>query len=251
MDPIPLFFFLVFLPPFVFFIRRADWGAHLPLRPIPAFDLVKRMLAQGAESGQAVHISVGVAGVGSANTAETAAGLQMLEYLADRTAITATPAIVTVADPTALPLVQDQLRRAYVRQGYPEEHDPARARFIAPNIGGSAVPYAVGALEILRHENVYANVMVGSFGPEFLLMSEPAAEKHAVQVGGATAPAVLPLVYLTMDQPLLGEDIFSAGAYLTHKPAHIGSLLAQDAVRAIVVIAALVLVLVGLLLGAP
>ena len=55
----------------------------------------------------------------------------------------------------------DQIRRAYVRQGYPDEFHLDQARFIAPTINGSAVPYAAGVMDILNHEPVTANVMLG------------------------------------------------------------------------------------------
>jgi hypothetical protein len=106
--------------------------------------------------------------------------------------------LVTVTEPTALPAALDQLRRAYERQGYPDEFRFDQARFIAPPVNGSAVPYAAGVMDILNHEPVTANVMLGSFGDEYLLMTEPGAQRNMVQIGGASSPNVLPFVYLTM-----------------------------------------------------
>ncbi len=242
-DPAIAALFVLFLAVFVYFAFRARVDALSSLRPIGAFQALKNVLAQAAEAGQPVHISVGTAGVGGATTADTTAGLYALEYLADRAAVTALAPIVTVADPTALPLAQDQLRRAFQRQGYPEEFDPRQARWVAPSIRGSAVPYAAGVTDILAHENVIANVMIGSFDEELILMSEPTAERGLLQAGGTSNPQALPLVYASVSHPLLGEEIYAAGAYLSARRTHIGSLLAQDIVRAVLVALAVLAVL--------
>jgi hypothetical protein len=236
--------FVLFLMPFFYLLARAA-RAGLPtaLRPIPAYELLKHLLARAAETGQPVHVSVGTAGIGTPGTADTAAGLVTLEFLADRAAVSDIPPVVTVTDPTTLPAAQDQLRRVYERQGYPEEFDPLRARWIAPPVGGSAVPYAVGVTNLLAHEPVMANVMVGSFGDEYLLMTEPAAQRELLQVGGSSSVGVLPFVQLTMDQPLIGEEIFAAGAYLYGRTGHLTSVLSQDVFRIFLVVAVILAII--------
>src|SRR5512135_3299906 len=113
-DPSALAFLVIlFFGPFLYFVIRARVSQTVLLRPIAAYEALKRLLARAAETGQPVHISIGTAGVGQASTADTAAGLYTLEFLADRAAVSAIHPIVTVSDPTALPLAQDQLRRAY------------------------------------------------------------------------------------------------------------------------------------------
>jgi hypothetical protein len=171
------------------------------------------------------------------------AGLYTLEFLADRAANSDIPPLVTVTDPTTLPASLDQLRRAYERQGYPDEHRFDHARFIAPPVNGSAVPYAAGVMDVLNHEPVAANVMVGAFGDEFLLMAETGAQRDMVQIGGASDPTVLPFAYLTMKAPILGEEIFAAGAYLLNRVGHYTSLLAQDVFRIVLVLLVLVVVI--------
>jgi hypothetical protein len=242
-----LVLFLLFLPLFFFAYWSIKRGMHIALRPIVGYDALKRLLAQAAESGQPMHLSLGIAGIGDKSTADTAAGLAVLEYIADRAAISASPPIVTLANTTALPVAQDLLRRAYRRHDYPEEYDPARVRFIAPdpvlNTGVSPNPslyasgqndafaYAAGTMGLLNQQRLVANVMVGLFGDEFLLLGETGAQCHLNQIGGTSAVRVLPFVYTSVANPLIGEEIYGGGAYLSSKPAHLSSLLAQDALR--------------------
>jgi len=235
--------FLPFLIPFFYFLYRAPRSASRPrLRQIPAYDSLKKLLARAAETGQQVHVSVGTASIAGTKTAETMAGLYTLEFLADRSANSDIPPLVTVTDPTTMPAVADQLRRAYERQGYPDEYRLDYTRFIAPPVNGSATPYAAGVMDILNHEPIAANVMVGAFDDEFLLMAETAAQREIFQVSGASDLNVLPFVQLTATAPLLGEEIFAAGAYLLDRVGHYTSLVAQDIFR--IALALLILVVV-------
>lgn len=235
--------FLPFLIPFFYFLYRAPRSKARPrLRRIPAYDALKKLLSRAAETGQQVHVSVGTASIADSKAADTLAGLYTLQFLADRAANSDIPPLVTVTDPTTLPAALDQLRRAYERQGYPEEYRLEQARFIAPPVNGSAVPYAAGVMDVLNHEPVAANVMVGSFGEEYLLMAEPGAQRETYQIGGTSDPAVLPLVALTMTEPLFGEEIYAAGAYLLERVGHYTSLVAQDIFR--IALALLVLLVV-------
>lgn len=236
--------FLPFLIPFFYFLYRAPRSSSRPdLRQIPAYDSLKKILARAAETGQQVHVSVGTASIAGPRTAETMAGLYTLEFLADRAANSDIPPLVTVTDPTSLPAAADQLRRAYDRQGYPDEYHLDYTRFIAPPVNGSAVPYAAGVMDVLDHEPVAANVMVGAFGDEFLLMAEPGAQRELYQISGASDPTVLPFVQLTASAPLLGEEIFAAGAYLLNRVGHYTSLVAQDIFRVALVLLVLAVVI--------
>jgi len=40
---------------------------------------------------------------------------------------------------------------------------------------------------------------------------------------------------LTADHTLVGEEVFAAGAYLSHWPAHLASLVLEDFVRLLIV----------------
>lgn len=265
--------FLFFLVPFFFSYWAVKRGERISLRPIQAYAALKGLLARAAESGEAVHLSLGTGGLADEATADTLAGLQVLEFLADRAVISANPPIVTVAHPTALPVAQDLLRRAYARQGYPDAFDQKRVRQVAPDpavytgqsphpaiytplASGAATPagtalvpgappvpnvaaaasndgfaYAAGAMQLVNKHKLTANVMIGRFGDEFLLIAEPGAARGLVQIGGSSSTTVLPFVYTSVSHPLIGEEIYAGGAYLSEKPAHVSSLLAQDISR--------------------
>lgn len=227
MEKILLVFFLLIWPVLFYLTLRVKAGKAGELRKLPGIPEISQSIGQSAETGRPLHVSVGVAGVGGVATAETWAGLSLLSQIADRAVACDAPLIVTVADPTVLPVAQDIVRRAYARRGNPEGFDPTRVRFIAP----VPMAYAAGVMGLLDRQPLMANVMVGAFGDEYLLMGETGARRQIPQVVGTTDPQTLPLVYASADQTLIGEEIFAAGAYTRRLPIQIGSLLTEDWAR--------------------
>lgn len=243
MEQIGVILLLLVLPILFYLTSKVRAGRAGELRDLAGVEDIPGSVGRSAETNQPLHVSVGVAGVGGAATAETWAGLALLAQMADRAAACDTPLIVTVADATVLPIAQDILRRAYVRHGNPDGYDSAQVRFVAPN----ATAYAAGVMGLLEREAVSANVMVGAFGDEYLLMGETGARRGVHQIVGAADPVTLPLVYASADETLVGEEMFAVGAYTARQPIQIGSLLAEDwarwAVIAVIVLTAIVKIL--------
>jgi len=244
MELIGLVLLLLILPILLFLTFRVQAGKGGELRSIPGMEGLPELVGRSAETGQSLHVSVGVAGLGGGMTADTWAGLTLLSQMADEAAACDTPLIVTVADATVLPLAQDIVRRAYVRNGNPEGYDPTQVQLIAPN----AMAYASGVAGILERESLTANVMVGQFGDEYLLMGETGARRGIRQIVGTADPSTLPFVYASADETLIGEEIYAGGAYTSKKPIQIASLLAEDWLRWLVVAGILVATALKILL---
>ncbi len=225
--------------------RRGAGRAKLPdVRSIPAFSVLRTAVMGAIETGRPVHTGLGWGGIWGAGAADGLAGLEVLESLAAQTAPVGSPPIVTVGDATLLPLAEDAVRRAY-RHAPAEVARPASdVRWLSP----APAAYAAGVAGTLADENVQVNAMVGTFGDEYLLMGEAGIRRQGCQVGGASDPTVLPFVYVTSDEALMGEEMYAAGAYLSGKPWHLASLWAQDVVRWIIVLAILGVVLVNTLM---
>ena len=198
--------------------------------PVGAFCLGSK--AVRLKAAQSLHISLGTGEIGGNHAATTLAGLTLLETFADEAAATDTPPIVTVADPTTLVMAQDVLRRAYIRHNNPSGFDPRSVRYVA----ASPLPYAAGVMDILSSEETSANVMAGVFGSEAAFLAEPGARQGMLQVAAAADPAALAVLYPSANHLLVGEELFAAGAYVGGRPSHVGSLLAQDVVRWILVL---------------
>jgi len=224
---IVLFLFALLI---LFFSVRAKEKRVPPLRPIPAFNTLKNLMARTIEAGQRMHLALGTGSITNATTADTLAGITVLEYLAKQAAPAKTAPIITTADPTVLLLAQNTVGQAYGDDTQGITHLAAHVRWISPQ----PAAYAAGVMSVLAlDDDTTGNVMVGHFGDEYLLMAETAHRQNrpVTTVAGTSDPNVLPFVFATSPDGLWGEEMFAAGAYLAQKTTHIGSLLAQDALR--------------------
>ena len=197
------------------------------LRPIAGFSLLRGALQRAIETGRVVHVSLGTGGAHTNLLADSLAGLEVLESLSGQMAAAGVSPTVTVADATLLPMAQDVVRR-------PCHSSISETSRLAPDVRwlpSQPAAYAAGVMGILGAERVETNVMVGTFGGEYLLMGEAADRHHCRQVGGVSDPTVMSFVYATAQQALIGEDMYAAGAYLARKPWHLASLWGQDVLR--------------------
>jgi hypothetical protein len=227
---------LLFVPAIPFLTARIRSGLKPTLREILGFSALKGFIGQAMETGQPVHVSIGVEGVAGTQTAQTLAGLFALRYLADQAAKYGGAPVVSVADPTAFLAAQDEVRHAFRAGGETNRLNLSQIRMIAPD----ATAYAAGVMGLLSRESVLSNTMLGAFGDEYLLMSETATRKRIKQVVGTATATTLPFAYVSSEDAILGEEVFAAGAYLSGIPAHLASLLAQDWVRMVIVLAIIV-----------
>jgi hypothetical protein len=218
---------LIFVAAIYFFTLRARSGQMPLLRRIRAFDVLRGLPGQAIEAGRDLHLSLGIGSLANETTSDSLAGLTVLDYLAQQAADTGVSPMISMADPTVMLFAQNALRAAH-------RNDPDRAeeayrciRWIAPQ----PAAYAAGVMNILNIDRVEANVMVGNFGDEYLLMGETAAWRGIAHIGGTSNPNTLPFIYASAQETLLGEEIYAAGAYLQKRPAHLGSLAAQDLMR--------------------
>ena len=171
-----------------------------------------------------LHVGLGTGGISGPDMAVSLAGLAALEHLADQAAAGEARLVITVADPTLLPAAQEVMRRAYAGRGKSDVFSPSQVRLLAPD----PTAYAAGVMGILEGENPLANVTIGAFGDEYLLIGETGVKRDLQQVAGTDDPAALAFMHLTAHETLIGEEIFAAGAYLSGTPSSVAGLMVQD-----------------------
>jgi hypothetical protein len=169
-----------------------------------------------------------------------------LSYLAEQGVATDTPPLITVADPTLLPLAQNVLRQAYIRHGRGGDFRWTQVRLVSP----SPMSYALGTLDILNREPVLANVMFGSFGSEVGLIAGAAADPDLIHLSGTDNTQALSILYTSADQVAVGEELYATEVYLNPSGPRVTSLAVEDIARIaliLFVIVAAVLRLLGAL----
>jgi hypothetical protein len=233
-----LFLLIILLLTMLVYRRR-----RLPvLRSIPAFDALPGQIGRATESGQKLHLSLGTGGIGGSDTVTSLAGLSVLAHLAEQGVASGTPPLITVSDPTLLPLAQETLRQAFIRRGRRDDYRSTQVRLVSP----SPLAYALGTMDILGHESVLANVMFGSFGPEVALIARAGAEADLVQIGGSDDPQALAILHSNTDRVVVGEELYATGAYLERTAAKVASLAAEDLARIVLIVFVIVVAFIRL-----
>jgi len=206
------------------FIRRKSTPVF---RNIPAFTRLKRAIGISVEDGTRLHISLGRSGLQSPEAAPGLAGLAMLRHLSEQTSASDNPPVVTSGAADLAILSRDTLQAGYKAAGAEDIYSPATGRLT----GLTPFSFAAGAIPSMRDENVSSNVLIGHFGPEVALLTDTAERSNSPAVAATVDPAAQSILYASVDEPLIGEELFAAGAYSDAGRAHQASLQVQDILR--------------------
>lgn len=214
------------------------------LREIPAFTRLRRAIGRVVEDGSRLHVSLGRGALVTPQSASALAGLALLRRLADLTSAGDQPPIATSGDAALSILSQDTLQAAALSSGQPN-YDPTVGRLT----GLTPFSYAAGAIPAIHDENVSTTVLIGNFGVEAALLADAAERQDNFTFGASDNLAAQAVIYGCVHEPLVGEELYAAGAYTGAGPLHAASLTVQDVLRWFLVAAILVGALLKLLAG--
>jgi len=241
-DVAALAILLIFILPFIVFTVRAKSGRRFPLRPIRAYERLQSLVSQATESGRPIHVGLGSGQAGDVATPETVMGLTVFDFVARHAAASNQPILGTAGEATVLAAAQGVLQNARREAGFPERYTGRELNFYGPDPFG----YAAGSLAAFERREHLASVLIGRFGAEGLWIAESSRDPEMTQLGGTSSPHAMALMGTALDETVIGEEIYAAGAYL-HRPSHLGSLATQDVVRVVVILVILVGVVMTLL----
>lgn len=211
------------------FWRRRSPGAF---RPIDAYEHLNRAVGLAVENGTRLHISLGRGNLTGTRGGSALAALAMLRRLAERTSASDRPPVATSGDASLAILSQDTLQSGYRAASATEQY-----RFSTGRLTGlSPFSYAAGTLSTMHDEDVSANVIMGDLGMESALMAEASDRENASLVAASDDLSAQTILYLTAQEPLIGEELFGAGAYVGAGPAHEASLNVQDVLRWLIIL---------------
>ncbi len=216
-------------------VLRRRGTAHFELREFAEFGELRHEMARAAESGRPIHIALGSGALGSGETIASLAGLQVLEGLVSAAAACDAAPIITVGDPTLVPLAQDTLRRAYERRGVLDLYDPTQVRFVAP----APLAYAAGAHPVGAPEDTTASVAAGAYGFEVSLIADGNTRREVVQWAGVDNAQAIGALYPATHRLAMGEELYALGAQVTERDTYSKSLVAEDVLRLVAVLAIL------------
>lgn len=210
------------------------WRRRTPasLRRIAAYERLNREVGLAVENGTRLHISLGRGNLFTARGGSALAGLAMLRRIAERTSVSDRPPIVSSGDASLTMLSQDTSQSGYRAAGAEEQFRVSAGRMT----GLSPFAYAAGTMPIAHDENVSAHVLMGDLGAESALIAEAADRQNASLIAASDNLSAQSVFYASAKDPLIGEELFAAGAYTGAGVSHEASLNVQDVLRWLVIL---------------
>jgi hypothetical protein len=140
--------------------------------------------------------------------------------------------------------MDESAKTAYNEAGRPDAYRPGTVHYVS----AQQMAYVAAVNGYMLRERPAANIYMGSFYAESLLLAETGNSTGAIQIAGTDKVTQLPFFICACDYTLLGEELYAASAYIGREPVQVATIAAQDwakAVAAAVVLAALLLLLAG------
>jgi hypothetical protein len=169
-----------------------------------------------------------IPGIMSISEIQTIASLSILSYVAKRSAIYGATLEVPNTDPLTFTAAMETVKQAYLEAGRPDQFKDDMVTYITYD----QFAYAASVSGKMVRERPAANFLIGSFFAESLIFAETGQGIGAIQIAGTADLAQLPFFVAACDYTLIGEELYAASAYLSREPVLMGSIKAQDIVKA-------------------
>ncbi|MCL1826576.1 MAG: hypothetical protein FWG20_00880 [Candidatus Cloacimonetes bacterium] len=232
-----LILLLVFCGAVLHYIYKASKGKEYYIRKINGLEAMEEAVGRAAEMGRPILF---VPGISDINDIQTLSALTILGKLAEKVAEYHTKLIVPCRNSLVMVAAKDIVKESYLKAGYPEEFKSDDIFYLTDDQFG----YVAGIDGIMLREKPATNFLLGAFWAESLILAETGFSIGAIQISGTAQPAQIPFFVAACDYTLIGEELFTASAYLSKNPQQIGSLKGQDFGKMIV----MALIIVGVLL---
>lgn len=204
-------------------------------RNIHAYTRIQRIARLVVEDGTRLHFSLGNGSVLTPAGASALAGLALLRRLGEITSLSDRLPVATTGSGLLNLLAQDTLRSAHDSVVVDKPFDMNNARLT----GFTPLSYAAGVIPSIRDESISSNVLIGSFGPEVGLLIEAADRQNAAVIAASDSLTAQAVLYASSSETLIGEELFAAGAYVQAGSFHAASLVLQDILRWLIIVALL------------
>jgi hypothetical protein len=213
-----------------YYIDRASSGEDIYLRKIPGLNAIEEAVGRATEMGKSVLF---VPGIMDLDQVETVTGLNLLGHVAEYTAKYETALNVPVSRSIVMEAGREICKESYLKSGRPDLYYDDMVHYISDE----QFAYAAGVNGIMEREKPAACFYLGKFYAESLILAETGNSIGAIQIAGTGSPAQIPFFVTACDYTLIGEEFFTASAYLSNKPELVGSIKGQDIVKLLVMIA--------------
>jgi hypothetical protein len=221
-------FVILFFAFVLYFLWSSRGGRKLFVRRIAGIDAIEEAVGRATEMGRPVLY---VPGVQDIDDIQTMAALVILESVARTAAQYETKMIVPTNYPVPFTLAQEMVKNGYIEAGRPEAYDPNSVRYIT----SEQFAYVAAINGIILRDRPAANLYLGPFFAESLLLAETGFATGAIQVAGTANVHQLPFLVVACDYTLIGEELYAASAYLSREPKLLSTLKGSDYMKVVII----------------
>ncbi len=214
-------------------IQKARADDIPPIRRMAALEAIDEAVGRAVEMGRPVAMIPGCGDVVDNTAVETMAGLDILGYVATKTAMMDADLRVMVKAANVYPIAMERVREAYTAAGKADRYDPERQVLF---MAGDQNAYIMGSVGLMQREKHAGAILTGYFTGDTTLVAEGAALAGALTVAGLVRVTHVAYFVVQADYTLIGEELLVAGAYVSKDPIRLGSTRGQDYMKLVGVV---------------
>jgi hypothetical protein len=214
--------------------------------PSTTLSHINRAASLAVEDGQRVHLSLGSGDLYGIPGIPALVGAQILHAITRVISYSDRPLIATSGNGMVGILSRDAQQRAYQEAGNSEYYSQETGQIS----GLTPFSYAAGALTTLIDQQVATNILLGHFGSEVGLLTDASEWSGGQLIGSSDSLTAQAVLFAASAEPLVGEDLYTMGAYLVPEFWQRISLKSQDVLGWTVIgciVGGLILKIVGVL----
>ena len=217
-----VFFAIVVFAALVFaFNSAAKRNPDIYVRPIGGLGALSEAIGRATEMGKPVLF---VPGIADMDDIQTITALVIMREVAKNVAEYETPIIVPCRSPVVMTAAEEAVKTGCMEAGKPDQFTPDNIRFLSDE----QFAFTAATNGIMLRERPAANIYIGAFWAESLILAETGFLAGAIQIAGTANVSQLPFFVAACDYTLIGEEIYAASAYLSREPMLMGSLKGSD-----------------------
>jgi hypothetical protein len=221
---------LAFFVVLFFYIWQARRGVRWKFRTIPGLVAIEEAIGRATEMGKGVLY---VPGVQDIDDIQTIASMIILAKVARMTAKYETKLSVPTNAPAVYTVADEVVKSSYQDVGRADAYSPDQVRYVTTE----QFAYVAAVNGMMLRDRPAANLLLGAFFAESLLLAETGHSIGAIQIAGTANVHQMPFFVVACDYTLIGEEYYAASALLSNEPLLLGSLKSADIVKLLLIVA--------------
>ncbi len=210
------------------YIGQAQRGKTWTFRHIPGLIAIEEAIGRATEMGKGILY---VPGIQDIDDIQTVASMILLGNVARTAAKYETPLFVPTITPAVYTVAEEVVKSSYQDVGRADAFRSDQVRYIS----SEQFAYVAAVNGTMLREKPAANLFLGAFFAESLLLAETGHSIGAIQIAGTANVHQLPFFVVACDYTLIGEEYYAASALLSNDAKLLGSLKSSDTVKLVLI----------------